>query len=174
MAIVSATTTNQQVGESKPVGYLIAAPQSSDQRIQLSFERSTFEYIDGHDDVAAFTQVDQRQRKIRIQQGGECNDDGARGNGCARRQCSGRSFESIAGAERGHLDPPADDGFEVSYVPEDGAEDRVPLAQAWAVPLERGVPRSPVHVPDETLDPDRAQRVPALRVGVGPTDDSTH
>src|SRR4051794_36949570 len=37
-------------------------------------------------------------------------------------------------------DPSADDGFEVSYVPGDGAEHRVPLAQAWAVPLEQGVP----------------------------------
>ena len=37
-------------------------------------------------------------------------------------------------------DPPADDGFEVSYVPDDGAERRVPLAQAWAVPLEQGLP----------------------------------
>jgi hypothetical protein len=38
------------------------------------------------------------------------------------------------------IDPPADDGFEVSYVPDDGAERRVPLAQAWAVPLEQGSP----------------------------------
>ncbi len=38
------------------------------------------------------------------------------------------------------IDPPADDGFEVSYVPDDGAEHRVPLAQAWAVPLEQGIP----------------------------------
>jgi hypothetical protein len=37
-------------------------------------------------------------------------------------------------------DPPADDGFEVRYVPDDGAEHRVPLAQAWAVPLEQGLP----------------------------------
>jgi hypothetical protein len=37
-------------------------------------------------------------------------------------------------------DPPADDGFEVRYVPDDGAEHRVPLAQAWAVPLEQGIP----------------------------------
>ena len=37
-------------------------------------------------------------------------------------------------------DPSADDGFEVSYVPDDGAEHRVSLAQAWAVPLEQGIP----------------------------------
>jgi hypothetical protein len=37
-------------------------------------------------------------------------------------------------------DPPADDGFEVSYVPDDGAEHRVSLAQAWAVPLKQGIP----------------------------------
>jgi hypothetical protein len=37
-------------------------------------------------------------------------------------------------------DPPADDGFEGSYVSDDGAEHRVPLAQAWAVPLEQGLP----------------------------------
>jgi hypothetical protein len=36
------------------------------------------------------------------------------------------------------IDPPADDGFEVSYVSGDGAEHRVPLAQAWAAPLEQG------------------------------------
>jgi hypothetical protein len=36
--------------------------------------------------------------------------------------------------------PPADDGFEVSYVPDDGAMHRVPLAQVWAVPLEQGMP----------------------------------
>src|SRR5258708_37856397 len=36
--------------------------------------------------------------------------------------------------------PPADDGFGVSYVPDDGAEHRVPLAQAWALPLEQGIP----------------------------------
>src|SRR6187200_282633 len=38
------------------------------------------------------------------------------------------------------LDPRAGDGFEVSYVPDDGAEHRVPLAQAWAVPIEQGLP----------------------------------
>src|SRR6478735_11211201 len=37
-------------------------------------------------------------------------------------------------------EPPAVDGFEVSYVFDDGAERRVPLAQAWAVPLEWGLP----------------------------------
>jgi hypothetical protein len=38
------------------------------------------------------------------------------------------------------IDPPADDGFEVSYVSGDGAEHRVPLAQAWAAPLKQGRP----------------------------------
>ena len=38
------------------------------------------------------------------------------------------------------LDPPGDDGFEVSYAPDDGAEHWVPLAQARAVPLEQGAP----------------------------------
>jgi hypothetical protein len=37
-------------------------------------------------------------------------------------------------------DPLADDGFEVSYVPDGGAEHRVPLAQASAVSLEQGIP----------------------------------
>ena len=37
-------------------------------------------------------------------------------------------------------DPRAGDGFKVSYVLDDGAEHRVPLAQAWAVPLEQGLP----------------------------------
>src|SRR5260370_39064641 len=38
------------------------------------------------------------------------------------------------------LAPPAGYWFEVSYVLDDGAEHRVPLAQAWAVPLERRLP----------------------------------
>jgi hypothetical protein len=38
------------------------------------------------------------------------------------------------------IDRPADDGFEVSYVSGDGTGNRVPLAQAWAVPLEQGMP----------------------------------
>src|ERR1700687_6360880 len=38
------------------------------------------------------------------------------------------------------IDPSADDGFEVSYVSGDGTEHRVPLAQAWAVPLVQGLP----------------------------------
>ena len=41
---------------------------------------------------------------------------------------------------RGPHDRLADDGFEVSYVPDGGAEHRVPLAQACAVPLEQGLP----------------------------------
>jgi hypothetical protein len=32
------------------------------------------------------------------------------------------------------------DGFEVEYVSEDGDEHRVPLAEAWAVPFEHGLP----------------------------------
>jgi hypothetical protein len=36
--------------------------------------------------------------------------------------------------------PLADDRFEVSYVPDGGAEHRVPFAQAWAVPLDQGIP----------------------------------
>ena len=38
------------------------------------------------------------------------------------------------------IDPPADDGFEVSYVPDDGAVHRMPLARAWEMPLERSLP----------------------------------
>src|SRR5258708_1870057 len=38
------------------------------------------------------------------------------------------------------IDPSADDGFVVRYVSGDGAEHQVPLAQAWAVPLEVGMP----------------------------------
>ena len=37
---------------------------------------------------------------------------------------------------RRRIEPSADDGFEVGYVPDDGAVHRVPLAQACAVPLE--------------------------------------
>ena len=49
-------------------------------------------------------------------------------------------YGSVSLEARRPPDPPADDGFEVSYVPDDGAEHRVPLAQAWAVPLEQGLP----------------------------------
>ena len=38
------------------------------------------------------------------------------------------------------IDPSVDGGFEVSYVSGDGTEHRIPLAQAWAVPLELGMP----------------------------------
>ncbi len=38
------------------------------------------------------------------------------------------------------IDPPADDGFEVSYVRDDGAVHRMPLARAWEMPLERSLP----------------------------------
>jgi hypothetical protein len=42
---------------------------------------------------------------------------------------------------RGPIGPLANGGFEVSYVPDDGAEHRVPITQAaWAVPLEHGSP----------------------------------
>jgi hypothetical protein len=41
---------------------------------------------------------------------------------------------------RRRIEPSADDGFEVSYVAGDGAEHRVPLEQAWAVPLEQFIP----------------------------------
>ena len=53
------------------------------------------------------------------------------------------------------LDPPAGYCFEVSYVPDDGAEHRVPLAQAWAVPFEQPS-GSPVHVPEGTAASERA------------------
>ena len=48
---------------------------------------------------------------------------------------------------RGPIGPLANGGVEVSYVPDDGAEHRVPITQAaWAVPLEHG---SPVRRPRE-------------------------
>ena len=34
------------------------------------------------------------------------------------------------------IDPPADDGFEIGYVTDDGLEHRVSLSQAWATPFE--------------------------------------
>ncbi|WP_198588560.1 TnsA-like heteromeric transposase endonuclease subunit [Geodermatophilus chilensis] len=37
-------------------------------------------------------------------------------------------------------DPLRADGFQVGYLTEDGAELRVPLAEAWAVPFEHGTP----------------------------------
>ena len=49
--------------------------------------------------------------------------------------------DGIASRASGPIGPPANGGVEVSYVPDDGAEHRVPITQAaWAVPLERGVP----------------------------------
>src|SRR6185312_7916905 len=45
-----------------------------------------------------------------------------------------RSFRLNA---RRPIDPPADDGFEVSYVPD---VHRMPLARAWEMPLERSLP----------------------------------
>ena len=54
-------------------------------------------------------------------------------------------------------DPPAGDGFEVSYVPDDGAEHRVPITQAaLAVPLEHG---SPVRRFTSRKGPAASQRV---------------
>jgi hypothetical protein len=38
------------------------------------------------------------------------------------------------------IDRPADDGFEVSYVPDDSAEHRVPLAQAMGSAARAGIP----------------------------------
>ena len=38
------------------------------------------------------------------------------------------------------IDGPADDGFDVSHVPDYSTEHRVPLAQAWAVQLEQAFP----------------------------------
>ena len=38
---------------------------------------------------------------------------------------------------RGPIGPLANGGFEVSYVPDDGAEHRVLITQAWAVPPTR-------------------------------------
>jgi hypothetical protein len=38
---------------------------------------------------------------------------------------------------RRRIDPPADDSFEVVYLSDDGAEHRVPLARAGAVPTGR-------------------------------------
>src|SRR5271168_1800189 len=43
-------------------------------------------------------------------------------------------------AARRLIDSRVDDGFEVSFVADDGAAHRVPLGRAWAVPLEQGMP----------------------------------
>ena len=56
---------------------------------------------------------------------------------CDRDCCSMTSFRLNA---RRPIDPPADDGFEVSYVRDDGAVHRMPLARAWEMPLERSLP----------------------------------
>ena len=55
-----------------------------------------------------------------------------------REDC--RSMTALVVEAGRPIDPPADDGFEVSYVSDGGAEHRVPLAQASAVPLEQGMP----------------------------------
>ncbi len=46
-------------------------------------------------------------------------------------------YDGVGLGLRGPIGLLANGGFEVSYVPDDGAEHRVPLAQAWAVPLEQ-------------------------------------
>ena len=49
-------------------------------------------------------------------------------------------YDALLVDTRQPMDPSADDGFEVSYVSGDGTKHRVPLAQAWAAPLEQGMP----------------------------------
>ena len=50
-------------------------------------------------------------------------------------------YDGVSSRARGPIGPLANGGFEVSYVPDDGAEHRVPITQAaWAVPLEHGSP----------------------------------
>ena len=53
------------------------------------------------------------------------------------------------------IDPPADDGFEVSYVPDDGAVHRMPLARAWEMLLERSLPVRRVYVAEGTAASER-------------------
>ena len=71
------------------------------------------------------------------------------------------------------IDPPADDGFEVSYVPDDGAVHRMPLARAWEMPLERSLPVRRVYVAEGTAASERAvvvshhRRPRGVRVLVG-------
>ena len=50
------------------------------------------------------------------------------------------SMTALLLGPRGPIGPLANGGFEVSYVPDGGAEHRVPLAQASAVSLEQGIP----------------------------------
>ena len=57
------------------------------------------ENVDGDHDMAAFAEVDQRQREFGVEQRGERDDDRARRNGRTRRQCARCVFESVAGAE---------------------------------------------------------------------------
>jgi hypothetical protein len=54
------------------------------------------------------------------------------------------------------LDPRANDGFEVSYVRDDGAEKRVRLARAWAVPFERVVSVASVCLAEGSATSERA------------------
>lgn len=62
-------------------------------RIQLVLERTAIKNVDSNHDVAAFTQVDQRQRELGIQQRGKRNDNRSCGNSCARSQRPGGVFE---------------------------------------------------------------------------------
>ena len=47
---------------------------------------------------------------------------------------------SVAAEFLGSADPPGRNGFEIDYVTEEGADRRAPLAEAWAVPFEHGMP----------------------------------
>ena len=49
--------------------------------------------------MAAFTQIDERQREFGVEQGGERDDDRTDRNGRTGRQCARCVFEAVAGAE---------------------------------------------------------------------------
>ena len=48
----------------------------------------------------------------------------------------------------GSANPLARNGFEIDYVTGEGASRWVPLAEAWPVPFEHGMPVAPVHFPE--------------------------
>lgn len=90
--------------------------------IQLVLERTAIKNVDSNHDVAAFTQVDQRQRELGIQQRGKRNDNRSCGNSCARSQRPGGVFEPFPGAEHGVEHP-----IELA-LPDVGAQPSRPIA----------------------------------------------
>ena len=86
-------------------GRPLQRPHPRNEWVLFILERGSLEYIDGHDDVTAFAQIDQGQRELGIEQRRKSNHYRTRRNGSRRRQCPCGGFESTANAEHGIQHP---------------------------------------------------------------------